>query len=85
MAEKESSIGEKPKEKSSIGETVGGILVVVLLCFLMRSFFSSNDTHRDVRPEVGKQNVSCHDWTKAGSKEEVFQRIKARLVCELAA
>lgn len=85
MAEEESSIGEKPKEKSPIGETIGGILVVVLLCFWMRGFFSSNDTHRDVKPEVGKQNVSCKDWTKAWSKEEVLQRIKARLVCELAA
>ena len=85
MAEEGSSIGEKPNEKSSKGDTIGGIFVVVLLCLWIRSCFSSNDIPRDVKPEVGKQEVSCPDWHKARSKGEVLQRIKARLVCELAA
>lgn len=85
MAEEGSTIDEKTKEKSSKGGTIGGILVVVLLCFWMRSCFSSNDTQRDVKSEVGKQDVSSLDWHKATSKGEVLQRIKDRLVCELAA
>ena len=85
MAEDGSSIGEKPKEKSSIGETIGGIFVIVLLFLCLRSCFSSSDTQRDMKPAVGKQDVTRPDWHKARSKEEVLQHIKDRLVCELAA
>lgn len=52
MAEESSPIEKEPEKRTSVGETIGGIFVVVLLWFWIRSCFLSNDSPRDVKPDV---------------------------------
>ena len=79
-------IEEVPKKNTSLGDVIGGILLVVGLYSMIHGCFSTNDydTKGEEKPEVTKQNTSHPDWHRAESKAEVARRIKDRLVGELA-